>query len=140
MPRPFGYMPIMVQSSLCHLRGCSRNELVSYKEDPDEFGGTFICNGIERIIRLLIQQRRHYIMALRRSAYKKRGSNYTENATLIRCFATTPVRHRRSHISGRCFFVPVHLRNWLASIQVRGTTLCGVCIPIVSSKCIPAGH
>ena len=47
-------------------------------------GGYFICNGIERIIRLLILQRRHYIMALRRSAYQKRGSNYTDAATLIR--------------------------------------------------------
>ena len=48
-------------------------------------GGYFICNGIERIIRMLIQQRRHYIMALRRSAYHKRGNNYTDAATLIRC-------------------------------------------------------
>jgi len=29
-------------------------------------GGYFICNGLERIIRCLIAQRRHYIMALRR--------------------------------------------------------------------------
>ncbi len=47
-------------------------------------GGYFICNGIERIIRLLVQQRRHYIMALRRSAFRKRGSNYTDLGTLIR--------------------------------------------------------
>lgn len=48
-------------------------------------GGYFICNGIERIIRMLILQRRHYIMALKRSAYLKRGSNYTDAATMIRC-------------------------------------------------------
>lgn len=47
-------------------------------------GGYFICNGIERIIRMLIQQRRHYIMALRRGAYHKRGKDYTDCATLIR--------------------------------------------------------
>ena len=47
-------------------------------------GGYFICNGIERIIRMLIQQRRHYIMGLRRSAYHKRGKDYTDAATLIR--------------------------------------------------------
>ena len=47
-------------------------------------GGYFICNGIERIIRMLIQQRRHYIMALRRGAYHKRGRDYTDCATLIR--------------------------------------------------------
>lgn len=54
------------------------------KEESVEMGGYFICNGIERIIRMLIQQRRHYIMALRRSAYHKRGNNYTDAATLIR--------------------------------------------------------
>ena len=64
-----------------------RVQLVAVKEESTEMGGYFICNGIERIIRMLIQQRRHYIMALRRSAYQKRGSNYTEAATLIRCGA-----------------------------------------------------
>ncbi len=56
-----------------------------------EMGGYFICNGIERIIRMLIQQRRHYIMALRRSAYHKRGNNYTDAATLIRCACLHPL-------------------------------------------------
>ena len=83
--RSLGSMPIMLQSTLCHLRGKSKPALVRMKEEPDEFGGTFICNGIERVLRLLVQQRRHYIMALRRSAYRNRGSNYTEFATLIRC-------------------------------------------------------
>jgi hypothetical protein len=54
------------------------------QEESNEFGGTFICNGIERIIRMLVQQRRHYIMALRRGAYHKRGPAFTEMATLIR--------------------------------------------------------
>ena len=49
-----------------------------------EVGGYFICNGLERIIRMLIQQRRHYVMALRRSAYHKRGSDFTDAATLFR--------------------------------------------------------
>ncbi len=49
-----------------------------------ELGGYFICNGLERIVRMLIQQRRHYIMALRRSAYHKRGSDFTDAATLLR--------------------------------------------------------
>lgn len=63
----------------------SRAQLVALKEESTEFGGTFICNGIERIIRMLIVQRRHYVMALRRSAYLKRGSLYTDSATLLRC-------------------------------------------------------
>ncbi len=67
-----------------------RSQLVQAKEESMEMGGYFICNGIERIIRMLIQQRRHYIMALRRSAYHKRGNNYTDAATLIRCVFTIP--------------------------------------------------
>ena len=50
-----------------------------------EVGGYFICNGLERIIRMLIQQRRHYVMGLRRSAYQKRGPTFTDVATLLRC-------------------------------------------------------
>jgi DNA-directed RNA polymerase I subunit RPA2 len=84
-PKSFGYMPIMVQSKKCHLRLKSRVQLIRMGEEPDEFGGIFICNGIERIIRLLIQQRRHYIMALSRPAYRNRGPNYTPYATMLRC-------------------------------------------------------
>ena len=83
--RAFGGMPIMLQSRHCHLRHKSRSELIACREEPDEFGGVFICNGIERIIRMLVQQRRHFIMAMNRGAYRKRGANYTPYATLIRC-------------------------------------------------------
>ena len=75
----------MLQSRLCHLRGRTRSQLIKMKEEPDEFGGVFICNGIERIIRMLVQQRRHYVMALNRGAYRKRGANYSSYATLLRC-------------------------------------------------------
>ena len=61
-----------------------RRQLVAHKEESTEMGGYFICNGIERIIRMLIVQRRHYIMALKRSAYRKRGNNYTDMAVLMR--------------------------------------------------------
>jgi hypothetical protein len=46
----------MVKSKNCHLHGKSCAELVSAKEESLEMGGYFICNGIERIIRLLILQ------------------------------------------------------------------------------------
>lgn len=80
-----GSLPIMVRSTKCHLRHMGRAELARHGEEDNEAGGYFVCNGIERVIRLLIAQRRHYIMALRRPAYRKRGSNYTDAATLIRC-------------------------------------------------------
>jgi DNA-directed RNA polymerase I subunit RPA2 len=85
-----GSVPVMVKSRICHLRHMSRTQLVAAKEESTEMGGYFICNGIERIIRMLIQQRRHYIMALRRGAYRKRGSNYTDLATLLRYLPPPP--------------------------------------------------
>jgi len=54
--------PVMVRSSACHLAGASCAELIGRGEEVHEMGGYFILNGNERIIRLLIQQRRHYIM------------------------------------------------------------------------------
>lgn len=54
--------PVMVRSAACHLAGASRAKLIGRGEERYEVGGYFILNGNERIIRLLIQQRRHYIM------------------------------------------------------------------------------
>ncbi|EIE18402.1 beta and beta-prime subunits of DNA dependent RNA-polymerase, partial [Coccomyxa subellipsoidea C-169] len=63
-------------------------------------GGYFICNGLERIIRMLIQQRRHYVMGLRRSAYQKRGPTFTDVATLLRC-----VRRDETSATVRCHYL-----------------------------------
>uniref|UniRef100_A0A383WM53 DNA-directed RNA polymerase subunit beta n=1 Tax=Tetradesmus obliquus TaxID=3088 RepID=A0A383WM53_TETOB len=98
--RRMGALPIMVKSSACYLKGMNRAQLVAAKEESTEFGGYFICNGIERIIRVLILQRRHYIMALKRSAYLKRGANYTPAATLLRC-----VRPDQSSATVRCHYL-----------------------------------
>ena len=62
-----------------------RAQLRRRREESVEVGGYFICNGLERIIRLLVQQRRHYVMGLRRSAYHKRGPAFSDVATLLRC-------------------------------------------------------
>jgi DNA-directed RNA polymerase I subunit RPA2 len=51
-----GALPIMVKSSACYRKGMSRQQLVAAKQESTEFGGYFICNGIERIIRMLILQ------------------------------------------------------------------------------------
>lgn len=133
-PRPvsqrLGYLPIMVRSSMCHLRSMNRTELVRHNEETNDMGGYFVCNGIERVVRMLIavssvckgacvcwtatgmslhrprslelfhtlavagdtcasalwvQTRRHYVLALNRGAYQKRGPLYTSTATLLRC-------------------------------------------------------
>ncbi len=43
-------MPIMVKSSICHLRNLSRMKLLEINEDPDDLGGYFIINGNEKVI------------------------------------------------------------------------------------------
>lgn len=48
-----GILPIMVKSSKCHLTGMNPQQLVDAHEESNEFGGYFICNGIERLIRML---------------------------------------------------------------------------------------
>ena len=58
-----GDIPVMVRSKHCNLDGLSEEELVQKKEDMHEFGGYFIINGNERIIRMLIMNKRNYPVA-----------------------------------------------------------------------------
>lgn len=95
-----GQLPIMVKSQACYLKHMKRDDLIRCKEEGTEFGGYFICNGIERIIRMLILTRRHYIMALKRSAYRKRGPSFSDFATSIRC-----VRRDESSVTNRCHYL-----------------------------------
>ncbi len=43
-------MPIMVKSRMCHLRNFSKAKLLEIGEDPDDLGGYFIINGLEKVI------------------------------------------------------------------------------------------
>lgn len=45
-----GNLPIMLRSKYCHLNGKSREELIKHGEDPDDLGGYFIINGIEKAL------------------------------------------------------------------------------------------
>lgn len=87
--RSLGHLPIMVRSSRCNLSaapaGVGPESLVAAHEDPDELGGYFIVNGIERLVRLLIATRRNHVMALVRSSFMKRGPLYTHFGCQIRC-------------------------------------------------------
>ena len=80
-----GQLPIMVQSSACNLRGLSQEKLLKRREDAHELGGYFVCNGNERLVRLLIAQRRHFPVALVRPSFEKRGSGFTEFGSFMRC-------------------------------------------------------
>ncbi|KAJ3045414.1 DNA-directed RNA polymerase I subunit rpa2 [Rhizophlyctis rosea] len=75
----------MVRSLKCHLYGRSPKDLVERHEDPEEFGGYFISNGIERLIRLLIVPKRNHPTALVRPSFQNRGPTYSQFGVSMRC-------------------------------------------------------
>lgn len=82
--RDCGGLPIMLQSNRCHLNKLSPYELVQNKEESDEFGGYFIVNGIEKLIRMLIVQRRNHPMAIIRPSFANRGASYSQYGIQVR--------------------------------------------------------
>eukprot|EP00249_Psilotum_nudum_P029207 c39666_g1_i1 orf=2-877(-) len=95
----FGRIPVMVMSNVCQLRGLDCRQLVALKEEASEVGGYFICNGNERIIRLLLVTKRNHVLAVRRNSYRNRGPSYTDMAVMIRC-----VRLDQSSVSIRLHY------------------------------------
>lgn len=80
-----GQIPIMVKSDACNIKSMSPAELIRRGEEAEEFGGYFIVDGKERIIRFLINQRRNYPIALERPSWKNDGTLFTEYGVYIRC-------------------------------------------------------
>ena len=85
IPVKLGGLPVMVKSRACRLRGLTSAQLVAAREERVEFGGQFVANGIDRVLRAVIIPRRHTIMALRRGAYAKRGPRFSDLAAVVRC-------------------------------------------------------
>ncbi|KAJ1760031.1 hypothetical protein GGH19_005261 [Coemansia sp. RSA 1807] len=83
--RNFGQLPVMVRSNRCNLQNMGPADLVKKREEPEEMGGYFVINGNEKVIRLLIAQRRNHILAIQRPSYGNRGPGFTPFATQIRC-------------------------------------------------------
>lgn len=80
-----GEVPIMVKSQLCNLRGKTPKQLIQHFEDAEEIGGYFIVNGNERLIRMLIAQRRNYPLAITRNSWKDSGPFFSEYGISMRC-------------------------------------------------------
>lgn len=78
----------MVGSQQCHLKGLSPQELVEKHEDCTEFGGYFIINGLEKLIRMIILQKKNYPIAFIRNSYMNRGPNFTGYAVQMKCVRT----------------------------------------------------
>eukprot|EP00742_Colponemidia_sp_Colp-10_P010597 GILJ01011653.1.p1 GENE.GILJ01011653.1~~GILJ01011653.1.p1 ORF type:complete len:1142 (+),score=150.84 GILJ01011653.1:411-3428(+) len=76
------------------------SQLVRHHEDANEFGGYFIINGIEKIVRQLILPKRNYVTAVVRQAFTKRGPSYTNFGTVIRC-----VRPDQSSVTVTCHYL-----------------------------------
>ena len=100
-----GEIPIMVRSQNCHLHGLSEHELVQRHEDMAEFGGYFVINGNERIVRMLIMTKRNYPVAFMRPSFINRGRLFTPYAVQMRCvrddlFSQTMTLHY--HSDGNC--------------------------------------
>ena len=82
--RDMGRIPIMLRSNRCHLEHSTPAQLVQHKEEAEEFGGYFIVNGNEKLIRLLIVNKRNCPMAIVRNSFVNRGGTYTKFGVQIR--------------------------------------------------------
>ncbi|KAG8532640.1 DNA-directed RNA polymerase I subunit RPA2 [Bacidia gigantensis] len=82
--RELGQLPIMLRTNRCHTQKFTPAQLVQAKEDSEELGGYFIVNGNEKLIRMLILQRRNYPMAIIRGSFLKRGPSYSTFGMQIR--------------------------------------------------------
>ncbi|KAH8775654.1 DNA-directed RNA polymerase I subunit RPA2 [Diaporthe sp. PMI_573] len=83
--RELGNMPIMIKSNKCHLENNSPALLVQRKEESEELGGYFIVNGNEKIIRMLMMNKRNYPLAINRPSFQNRGHAYTPYGIIMRC-------------------------------------------------------
>jgi len=72
-----GEIPVMVRSKFCNLHGLSEEELMRRREDCFEFGGYFIINGNERLIRMLVQTKRNFPIAFQRPTFVSRGKLFS---------------------------------------------------------------
>ncbi|KAJ1361555.1 hypothetical protein KIN20_020832 [Parelaphostrongylus tenuis] len=79
-----GRIPVMLRSKLCHLHKMSKKELVRAGEEGTEKGGYFICKGSEKVIRLLISNRRNFPIALCRKAFREKGMLFTQYGVMMR--------------------------------------------------------
>lgn len=73
-----------MQSNKCHLENNSPALLVQRKEESEELGGYFIVNGNEKIIRLLMMNKRNFPLAINRPSFTNRGQAYTPYGIIMR--------------------------------------------------------
>ena len=80
-----GDIPIMVGSKFCNLRGFNEKQLVQKGEDMADFGGIFLVNGNEKVLRMLIVPKRNFPVVFTRSKFVNRDKDFTAYAIQMRC-------------------------------------------------------
>jgi DNA-directed RNA polymerase I subunit RPA2 len=75
-----GDVPVIVRSKHCNLNDMTEEELAHAREDMHEFGGYFIVNGNERLVRMLIMNKRNYPVCFERSSFCNRGRFFSPYA------------------------------------------------------------
>lgn len=120
--RSVGAMPIMIKSKYCNLYNKFGKENVKHGEDANDIGGYFIVNGNEKVVRLLISQKRNHIFAIIRESNMKKGKDFSEYCVSARCVGTDEVGQinflhylndgnvmLRIYIRKREFYIPIVL-------------------------------
>lgn len=113
-------IPIMVGSSACHLHNKTRDELIQLGEEEYEFGGCFITNGAEKVIRFTIVPRSNHPISNFRDRNALRGDTFHDLALSFRSlrrdlssitnhfhFLTSGGVRLRIKISRNEYFIPV---------------------------------
>jgi DNA-directed RNA polymerase I subunit RPA2 len=86
--RQCGGFPIMVKSGFCHLVDEENPNAID--EDENDIGGYFIINGIDKLVRFHIMQKRNYCFALCRP---QKNKIYTDNYIYIRSVGDDELGH-----------------------------------------------
>ncbi|EME32710.1 DNA-directed RNA polymerase subunit isoform 1 [Galdieria sulphuraria] len=120
--RLVGEIPVMVRSAVCHLSKMDSGELRKLGEEEFETGGYFICNGVEKVLRMIIVSRRNHIMAIKRDSNSNRGPLFSSFSCYIRCvrpdqtsktfhlhYLTSGAIQARISISKQEYMIPVLL-------------------------------
>ncbi|KAI5185708.1 DNA-directed RNA polymerase I subunit RPA2 [Nematocida homosporus] len=105
-----GTLPIMLGSDLCHLAGMSADMRIKAKEDPNDLGGYFICNGLEKLCRFIQTQKKYVPYGLFRPSLAKKIKNGTSHA----------VGFKSARLDGRVsIFVLHYLSDHSVRVKVR---------------------
>lgn len=107
-----GEIPVMVKSDYCSLHNKTFEQTIQNKEDICDFGGYFIINGNEKLIRMISIPRRNYPIGFIRPSYTKKTKNCSEYAVQIKCV-------REDLTSQTMTFHYLHDGNCMARLLIR---------------------